>query len=46
MLISILILIVISMSILFSAKQYNVVVNNDLDLLEDLQLFKGIDLSD
>ena len=46
MLISRLILIVISMSILFSAKQYNVVVNNDLDLLEDLQLFKGIDLSD
>ena len=46
MLISRLILIVGSMSMHFSAKQYNIVVNNDLDLIEDLQLFKEIDLSD
>jgi len=40
MLISILILIVISMSMHFYAKQYNVVVNNDLDLIEDLNYLR------
>jgi len=38
--------IILVISIIFSTKQYNVLVNNDLDLTEYHQLFKEIDLSD
>ena len=42
----IIILIVVSISMLFSAKLYNVVVNNDLDLIEDFTFQDFFDLQD